>query len=163
MGCELSGRIQVFPVRDVIHLLRMSRRSGTLHLRNGARKGHIEFHEGDILRATTTTSYHDIGTVLMDLGLIDIDQLREAVAVQRAAGGRIPLGRALLNLGYLRIDELRGALRRQVDQVVQDLLLISTGSFDFRPTNELPPDDITQDVSDVLIEARLRSTGVAIG
>jgi len=161
-GCELSGRLQALPVRDVIRLIRMSRRSGTLHLRNGARCGQIEFHQGQILRARTTSEYKDIGTVALELGLIGVDQLHEAVAMQRATSGRMPLGRVLVSLGFVELDQLRTMLRLQVDQVVQDLLRISTGSFAFRPSVGLPPDDITQDVSDVLIEASVRSTAVGL-
>jgi hypothetical protein len=161
-GCELSGRIQALPIRDVIRMIRMSRRSGVLQLRNGARQGEIEFHLGEILRATTTSEYRDIGTVALELGLIGTDELQEAVAMQRATGGRMPLGRVLVSLGFVELEQLRKMLRLQVDQVVQDLLRISTGSFDFRPSFELPPDDITQDVSDVLIEASLRSTAVGL-
>ena len=72
------------------------------------------------------------------------------------------VGRVLVSLGFVELEQLRKMLRLQVDQVVQDLLRISTGSFDFRPSFELPPDDITQDVSDVLIEASLRSTAVGL-
>jgi hypothetical protein len=151
MDCEIGGRIDEFPLVDMIQMIHLSRRTGCLTVR-GPINGMIEFRHGRIVRAKVSSPYADIGTILMDHGSITKKQLVEAVRVQRGSDGTALLGRVLVELGHTTVEQLREAMRAQVDQVVQEMLGLEKGNFIFRVTGD-DSDDITQDVSEVLVEA----------
>lgn len=153
-GSTFGGKIEGFRLREVLQLLRLSRRTGSLFL-HGHRSGRVDFHEGRILRATVSSPYADIGTILMHRGGLKNKQLKKAVRAQKGPQKGMPLGRILVSLGFVTDQQLRDAMREQVDQVIQDLLEVDEGDFHFRASSS-DEDDVTQDVSDVLLEADMR-------
>ncbi len=55
-----------------------------------------------------------IGQVLMESGMITIDELNEAIEVQKSSGQR--LGDVLINQGVITAEELQMALEFQMDE-----------------------------------------------
>lgn len=154
MSSELGGRIEEISLPDVLQILRLSRRTGCLHIR-GPIDASIDFFEGRIVRAKSSYPYADIGTILMDNGAITQRQLRKAVKKQRGALRGTMLGRVLVQMGHATEEELNTAIRDQIDQVIDDLIDLSSGTFAFRIPGAAF-DDITQDVEDILVEADVR-------
>ncbi len=155
MGCELSGRIQEIPVRALLKWIRRSARTGRLVLFRMPDDGAIEFLEGEIVSARAGDRFPDIGTILLDDGVIQIEQLRRAADHQREAENPAPLGRTLMEMGWVTEDDVRKAMRQQVDQVIESLLSLTRGCFEFHAAPD-SADDITQNVSEVLREADVR-------
>jgi hypothetical protein len=153
-GYEIGGNIREFPLRDMLQMILVTKRTGSLVI-NGIVNGRIDFHDGRIVCAASTAPYTDIGTILMDDGIISRNQLSQAVEQQRGPQKGTMLGRVLVRLGFMNDTDLHKAMRRQVEQVVDSLLNLSEGSFDFRVSGT-GADSVTQDVSEVLLEASVR-------
>jgi hypothetical protein len=152
---ELGGRLTDFPVREILFLVCMSRRTGTLLLRNGSDQGRLEFVNGTIVRSSVSSGFTNIGNLLVRRGAITSSQLAEGLRAQREGGGRLPLGRVLIRLGHAQEPEVRSALREQVEEVAQALLSWREGEYHLLAGLPPPQDDIAQDIPDVLLAASL--------
>ena len=67
----------------------------------------------------TATARKRIGEVLVEAGLVNVEQVVMALAYQRVHGGR--LGAALVALGMLDADQLHSGLARQLGIATADL------------------------------------------
>jgi len=155
MACEVTGKIQDFPVRALLKWIRHSTRTGLLLLDQGYSDGAIEFLEGEIVAARTGAGFSDIGTILLENKVINIGQLLQAADLQRKAENPAPLGRTLIGMGCANETDIRKAMRLQVDQVIEALLNLTKGCFEFHAAPG-STDNITQNVSEVLREAEVR-------
>ena len=155
MGCELSGRIQDIPVRALLKWIRSSSRTGRLLLARKRDRGCIDFLQGEIVSARTDAGYPDIGTILLENNTIGLEQLQQAADRQRKAERPAPLGRTLMEMGWATEADIRKAMRQQVDQVIESLLALTWGCFEFHAARA-GADNITQSVSEVLREADVR-------
>ncbi len=155
MAGELTGRIQDISVRSLLTWVRHSRKTGTLSFRNSVHQGWIEFRNGEIVSARSSVAYEDLGTILLNNKIITHEQLAEGALEQRDADNPLPLGRTLITLGYASVKDVREAMRKQVDQVIQDLLTLGEGVFEFEAKCTYA-DNITQNVSDVLMAVDTR-------
>lgn len=152
---EICGRISDFSVREMLYLICLSRRTGTLLVRDGTDHGRIDFFNGTIVRASVSSGFSNVGDLLVRSGAITPEQLEEGLRQQRAEGGRMPLGRLLIRLGSATEAEVRSALREQVEEVAQTLLGWRQGEYQLVATVASPDDEFVQDISDVLLAANL--------
>jgi uncharacterized protein DUF4388 len=152
---ELCGRIRDFPVREMLFLICLSRRTGTLLLRDGGTQGRVDFFNGTIVRATVSSGFSNVGNLLMRSGAVTEAQLEQALRLQRAQGTRVPIGRVLIRLGCASEPQVRSALREQVEEVTQALLGLKDGEYQLVATIALPEDEFVQDIPDVLLAANL--------
>jgi hypothetical protein len=155
MACELSGRIQDIPVRKLLKWIRHSTRTGVLLLKEGLPDGAVEFLDGEIVSARSGAGFRDIGTILLENKVINIEQLLQAADRQRRAERPAPLGRTLMEMGCAEETDIQKAMRLQVDQVIESLLALNKGCFEFHAART-SRDDITQNVSEVIREADVR-------
>lgn len=153
----LSGRIEDFPVREVFRLICLSSRTGTLRLRSGDRSGRVDFDEGNIIRASTSEGYGNLGVVLLKHGKIRPESLEKVIEAQRKGEKHVPVGTLLMRAGHITRVDLEEALREQVQEVVTHLIRWQTGTFSFTGTLSPATDDIALDVSAVLLEAGINT------
>ncbi len=155
MTCEVSGKIENIPVRTLLKWIRHSSRTGILVLDETDASGAIEFLDGEIVSARTGAGFTDIGTILLENKVINAELLKQATDRQRRADNPSPLGRTLMEMGCATKADIRQAMRLQVDQVLEALLALTNGCFEFHAAAG-SADDITQNVSEVLREADVR-------
>jgi hypothetical protein len=155
MASEISGRIQDISVRALLKWIRHSARTGMLLLKEGFSDGAVEFLNGEIVSARTGAGFRDIGTILLENKVISTAQLLEAADLQRRAASHVPLGRTLIGMGWAGETDIRQAMRIQVDQVIESLLALRKGCFEFHAAQG-STDNITQNVSEVIREADVR-------
>ena len=67
----------------------------------------------------------------------------------------MPLGRLLIEKKMISGEQLNHAMRQQIDQVIEGLLTLGEGRFEFQAT-EVALDTLTQKTSDVVLEADVR-------
>lgn len=58
--------------------------------------------------STVTTKLNSLGNILVGAGIITIDELNEALEIQKSTGQK--LGETLLSLGMITIEDLQMAL-----------------------------------------------------
>jgi predicted transcriptional regulator len=61
--------------------------------------------------ATVETKLNSLGNILVGAGIISIDEINEALEIQKSTGQK--LGETLINLGMISIEDLQMALDYQ--------------------------------------------------
>ena len=106
----IHGSIEEAGLPDVLQLLSLGRKTGCLAMVDGALHGEIYLDAGRISYANVANRLDRIGDVLVKLGRITQEHLREAVDEQ-ARGNKQQLGRILVDYGRIEHGELERFVR----------------------------------------------------
>jgi hypothetical protein len=130
----LAGDLAVFGIAEVIAFLSTAEKTGILECRlPGDVLKRLYFEQGQIVFATSTLTDDRLGESLVRAGRITRAQLDIAA---RAITPGNKLGKILVEMGRLTPRDLFGAVRRQVEEIVESLFDFDEGRFAF--TGGLP-------------------------
>jgi hypothetical protein len=136
---KLEGSLDAFGLPDIFQLLSYTKKTGGLHLRNGAVDGVVYFASGSVTGASGDSGRQTLARRLVGSGAVGDGPLGEAVARARSDG--VGVGRALLEAGAVDAEVLRQAAVEQAVDAVFELLGWSQGDFSFS-VDEPNPDDL---------------------
>lgn len=155
---DFGGDLSVLDPSIVFQIFNMSGLTGELKFISPESVVSIFFREGDLVYATIDTSRKKkIGRFLIDRGLINEDQLNEALKEFRKMRGRERIGHILMNRGYLDYNSLASAIQEQMKEVVYNVLKWDRGQFIFFKNVYPEDEDILLDIKmDHLILEGLR-------
>jgi hypothetical protein len=135
----LQGSLQEFSLPNVLQLVKMSAKTGTLTLRCEERWGRLYFRSGHIYYAVVDPQVMPLGERLVRAGAITPRQLEEGLGVQRAGPEGTRLGTVLEQLGFIDRGTLAEAIGDQIEEAAFDLLGWMEGEFEF--LGDAPPAD----------------------
>ncbi len=135
----LQGSLQEFNLANVLQLVKMSAKTGTLTLRCEERWGRLYFRNGFIYYAFVDPQLMPLGERLVRSGAITPRQLEEALAAQRAGPEGTRLGKVLEALGFVSRGTLAEAVGDQIEEAAFHLLTWTEGEFEF--LGDAPPAD----------------------
>ncbi|HWP35698.1 MAG TPA: DUF4388 domain-containing protein, partial [Thermodesulfobacteriota bacterium] len=125
----LSGAIEAFGVAEIIAFLNMAEQTGVLEFRfPGDVVKRLHLSRGEIVFATSNLPEDRLGESLVRAGRITQAQLDHAA---RAISPGNKLGKVLVELNCLSPKELYGAVRRQIEEIVDSLFDYRDGRFLF--------------------------------
>ena len=109
----LAGTLKDFGLPDIVQLIGLQRKTGTLHLETPGEKVKVIFEGGNIVAAESsmTRPSDRIGNALVTQGAITQDQLDRALSVQKQTMQR--LGHVLISEQIVNEDTLRKAVEAQ--------------------------------------------------
>jgi hypothetical protein len=128
----LEGPLRELGIHDVFQLLDLGRETGVLTVTSEVRQnaGTVFFEHGAVVHAAIGTNPHLFGTVLLRAGrLSETDLARARRAQQRGDDRR--LGEILVDMGILEREELEHFVRRQIVEVVFEIMSWREGHFHF--------------------------------
>ena len=125
----ISGRLQHFPLADVLIDLQKSEKNGILEVTNGPVIKRIYIRTGDMVFAVSTQEEDRFVEVLLRAGKITTDQYYQLMNISQKKG-KSP-GAVLVELGYLKPEDLVWAVRRQVEEIILSLFQWKDGKFTF--------------------------------
>ena len=128
---SVSGTLEQFPFAEFVQTLSNLRKSGRLTLFRFGERGVVFFRDGRIIGAASSSVRETLGSLLVGRGLIDVDQLQQALEVQGTLSESRRLGSILLTLGLLAPEELESVVRQQTQRVVNELIRWKHGHFEF--------------------------------
>jgi hypothetical protein len=128
-GVSFAGRLEDVSFCDLVQFVHAAGRSGTVWVRDEARNGTVTFHHGRIIGATGPTS-RPLGALLVAEGLLDENRRAEAVARQTRTRPPRSFGSVVLELGFVTTHALFGAVRRQIEESLWELVAWNQGSFE---------------------------------
>jgi hypothetical protein len=128
---SFSGNLEDVSVVDLLQFIRIGGRTGTLILTSGIDRAELGFHGGRIASATGPGTLR-LGELLLAAGAIDLPTLDAALAHQAATSPHRTLGR-ILSDGGLAPEAMYLAVRRQIQDVVQQVVGWKQGAFEFAP------------------------------
>jgi tetratricopeptide (TPR) repeat protein len=130
-----TGDLQLLAVPDLLEFLKSSRRTGTLVITSERGIGAVHMRDGRITGAASPGS-RNMGDLLIEMGRVNEEQLREAAAYQRAEGKEKLLGTILVERGLVDTAALEGALVRQIKGAITELVEWTAGRFAFEPDKQ---------------------------
>lgn len=157
----ISGSLEDVGLADVLQFIHLGSRTGTLRLWNGRREGSICFHKGVILSAAAP-EIPRLGAALQKAGILDADKLRRALDVQRSDCPHLPLGQVLVALKLATPEEIHGAVTRQVEATVSELLAWDHGEFHFIRDEMQPIPDLARFPGDLLAGVAINTEGALL-
>ncbi|GBD33543.1 hypothetical protein HRbin33_02537 [bacterium HR33] len=150
----IEGPLKELGIHDVFQLLDLSRKSGVLRITSKLRRnrGTVYFDSGQVIYAEIENNPHPLGELLVRAGKISEAELHQARELQQRGDGR-RLGEILVAMGAIGARDLEQQLRRQVEEVVFELMSWQEGYFSFSEgaVEELPAEGITRIPTEALL------------
>ena len=128
----IEGPLKELGLHDVFQLLDLSRKTGVLRVTSPLRRnqGTVYFDHGAIVGAEVRSNPHPLGEQLVRGGRLTETELAMVREVQ-TKGDRRRLGEILVDMGALTQRELERQVRRQIEEVVFEVVSWREGYFSF--------------------------------
>jgi len=141
---SLQGSFRSFSIPDLLSLLHQHKKSGLLSLVSREDERGILFHRGNMVYATACDSPQRLGKFLIELGYVSEKDVAEASqrSTEGSRWGVEFLGQELLNRGALKTDQLNEAVREQIFDILDEVLLWEEGAFHFEEHTVENPGDL---------------------
>jgi hypothetical protein len=129
---SLEGRLEDFPLTDILQVLQVSGKSGALFLsRHDAATGIVVFRSGQIVQALASESHQTLGDRLVEKGEVTAAKLHEALGyLARYPGMR--LGDALVELGMTTRRTVEEEVKEQMTEAIERMMTWDDAQFVFR-------------------------------
>jgi hypothetical protein len=153
---RMTATLGELPLDDLLALLAARRATGTLSVTTPRYVKKLYLLDGTIGGAASNDPCELLGHVLVGWGLIDAEQLGEAMRIHGRLG--TPLGRIVERMGLVDAEGIRRALVAQAEDTVLGLFLVPTIEQRFLE-NVLPSDrplPLRLDVAPLVIEGNRR-------
>jgi CheY-like chemotaxis protein len=132
---SLVGNLEDLALGEILQIIGLSRKSGTLSLRSGEGEASVVFRLGQVVRASSSMFPQSLGELLTKSSVIDPIILRKALALQQSEGFLERLGAILVKHFNVKPDVIEEVVARQVERVVLSLFDWNSGTFDFQVQN----------------------------
>lgn len=149
----LKGNLRDFTVTQLLNLINLARKTGTLVIEGPGQAARVTFREGKLAFAEIGQEDCSLAAILQKNNKISPGQYR-AIKNRAANLTDKELGLLLINAGYLSQDDILGSLQQYFMGVVRRLFTWAEGFFRF-DTETLPPDDriaVRVDLENLIIE-----------
>jgi hypothetical protein len=137
---SLEGTLRAFSVTDLLQVLGLQRKTGTLTIEGKGDTITVFFLAGQIVSADSGASSLDerVGTLLVRTGKLAPEWLIRALEVQKETQQQ--LASILFRDRLLRVEDLRDALRFQISRILIPTLRWTEGDFRFNPSAQIDHD-----------------------
>jgi len=135
----LRGNLRDFTVTQLLNLINLARKTGTLVVDGPSEQAHIAFRDGKLAYARIGREDNGLAAILHKANKLSVNQYR---TIGERAGNMTDkeLGLLLINAGYVSQDDILLNLQVYFTDVIRRLFTWVEGTFRFE--NELlPPDD----------------------
>jgi hypothetical protein len=128
---SLVGNLEDLGLGDILQIVSLSRKSGVLSLRGRGREGKIIFLDGQVVHATSSVFRENLGDLLLRNNIVDLDTLKNALALQRHRKDPIRLGSILIDSFGISQTSIENAIKEQVEKIVYSFFGWTEGAFAF--------------------------------
>ncbi len=148
---SLVGRLEDLALPDIFQIISLSKKTGTLIVRSRKGTGMVVFKGGQVIQSASDSIRDSLGNILVSQGMLKEDVLARALAAQQREPDK-PLGMILTQMGALSADTLEGVIRKQIEEIIYDLLAWEEGFFNFELGEIAPKDKIEIDTQEFLLK-----------
>lgn len=153
----LKGNLRDFSTVQLLNLINLARKTGTLKIDRHNQRADLSFKEGKLVYATLNGHDNTLTLALRQSGMISDEQAR---TIKNRAGTRSDkeLGLLLINAGYVSQGDLVNSVRTYILNNVYPLFTWSEGSFHFESGSLAVADAITVSINleNVIMEGTRR-------
>jgi len=149
---SLVGRLEDLALPDIFQIISLSKKTGTLIVRSRKGTGMVVFKNGQVIQAASDSIRDSLGNMLVSQGMLDEAALSRALALQQRET-ETPLGMILVEMGAVSAQTLETVVRKQIEEIVYDLLSWEEGFFNFELGEIAPKDKIEIDTQAFLLKS----------
>lgn len=149
---SLVGRLEDLALPDIFQIISLSRKTGTLVVRSGRGTGMVVFKDGQVIQAASDSIRDSLGNILVSQGMLDEAALSKALSMQKQEPEK-PLGMILMDMGAVAAQTLQSVIRKQIEEIIYDLLDWEEGFFNFELGEIVPKDSIEIDTQEFLLKS----------
>ncbi len=149
----LRGNLRDFSITQLLNLINLARKTGTLVIEGTSEVAQITFREGKLAFAQIGSEENDLAAILQRSRKITPNQARVIRERTRKMSDK-EVGLLLINAGYLTQKDILESLQSYCVDVVRRLFTWVEGSFNFNP-DQLTPDGkipVRIDLENLIIE-----------
>jgi hypothetical protein len=128
---SLVGNLEDLGLGDILQIVSLSRKSGVLCLQGQQRQGRVVFLNGQVIRASSDVYKGNLGDLLVDRGLVDLNTLREALKIQRSMANPQRIGAILIEHFGIDSQVVDQLVREQIEKIVYSFFAWTDGTFSF--------------------------------
>lgn len=153
----LKGNLRDFSVTQLLNLVNLARKTGTLTVEGPKEAAWVSFREGKLIYAQLGNEDGTLPGILSKAGRINP---RQTQLIKTHAGDKSDkeLGLLLINAGYLTQQDILVSIQQYVVDIIFQLFTWVDGFFRF-DNDVLPPDDritVRIDLENIIIEGSRR-------
>ncbi len=149
---SLVGRLEDLALPDIFQIISLSKKTGTLIVRSRKGTGMVVFKNGPVIQAASDSIRDSLGNILVSQGMLDEAALQRALALQKRETD-MPLGMILVEMGAVSTQTLETVVRKQIEEIIYDLLAWEEGFFNFELGEIAPKDKIEIDTQEFLLKS----------
>ena len=127
----ITADIEDLAVTEFMMMLAQNQKTGQLTVERGDDRVMLAFRNGAMVYATSTGVRETVGAMLVRRGLIDNDQLQEALQRQQRTEAVALLGEILVGMEAVGTDDLHQVVYLQFQNVVREVLTWPKGRAEF--------------------------------
>ena len=153
----LKGNLRDFNTSQLLNLISLARKTGTLSIEGPAESAYMAFREGKLIFAQMGGQDGNLAYILRKAGKLTDGQYR-VIRERAARASDKELGLLLINAGYVSQAEILQIIRQHILDIAYRLFTWVEGMFRF-DANVLPPEDritIPIELDNVIIEGTRR-------
>ncbi len=135
----LKGNLRDFSLAQLLNLIHLAKKSGTLFLDNARVKAWLAFRDGKLAYGKYGDEDHSLAAILYNARKLNANQFR-AIKERGNSMNDKELGLLLVNAGYVTQQDVLSSLQEYMSGLVQRLYAWVEGDFYF-DTESLPPAD----------------------
>jgi hypothetical protein len=149
----LRGNLRDFSTTQLLNLINLARKTGTLTIEGPNEAARMTFREGKLIFAQVGNDEPTLTYILRKAGKLNDEQARALKQRPEAANDKA-LGLLLINAGYVTQAEILQGIRQHITDVAFRLFTWVEGLFNFDAAAMPPPERITVpiDLENVIIE-----------
>jgi Domain of unknown function (DUF4388) len=149
---SLVGRLEDLALPDIFQIISLSKKTGTLVVRSRKGTGMVVFLNGQVVQAASDSIRDSLGNILVSQGMLGEPALAKALALQKKEPDK-PLGMILMEQGAVPGQTLESVIRKQIEEIIYDLLAWEEGFFNFELGEVAPKDKIEIDTQEFLLKS----------
>src|SRR5512143_2724627 len=149
---SLAGRLEDLALPDIFQIISLSKKTGTLIVRSRKGTGVVVFKGGQVIQAASDSIRDSLGNILVSQGMVTETSLSRALALQKGESEK-PLGMILVEMGAVLAQTLETVVRKQIEEIIYDLLAWEEGFFNFELGEIAPKDKIEIDTQEFLLKS----------
>lgn len=149
----LRGNLRDFTVTQLLNLINLASKTGTLIVDGTSEQAYISFRDGKLAYARIGKDDGSLASVLYKANKINVNQYK-AIADRAGQMTDKELGLLLINAGYVTQDDILLNLQGYFTDLIRKLFTWVEGVFRFE-NDILPPDDrinVRLDLENIIIE-----------